>query len=86
MNPAPPDAVCDAAWDEIMAIAKRHALIVQAYGGVATLATPAAQRESGLRAKVLAMHRYDETPGAPAPTEDTTPPPRRRRTDKETSR
>ena len=39
-RPARPDQECLKAWDQIMAIARDHALIVSAYGGVATLAIP----------------------------------------------
>ena len=60
-TPAPDDATCDRAWDEIMRIARLHALIVDAAGGIATLATPFRQRERGCRARVLRMHQMDET-------------------------
>ena len=43
-----------------MEIASSHALIVQAYGGVATLALPADQRTAGLRERVLAAHVMQE--------------------------
>jgi len=49
----PSDDACSAAWKQIMAIAEPHALIVQAYGGVATLAVPEEQRRAGIREKVL---------------------------------
>ena len=52
---APSDMAADAAWDHIMKIAEAHALIVSAGGGVATLATPAAQRDAGIRNRVLRM-------------------------------
>ena len=52
-GPAPDDATAAAAWEAIMQIAERHALIVSAYGGVATLATPEEQRKAGLRDRVL---------------------------------
>lgn len=62
---APADTACDEAWDRIMEIARDHALVVQASGGVATLATAHAQREAGLREKVLRMHCMTEpTEGA----------------------
>lgn len=57
---APDDALADDAWAKIMALAEKHALIVQAYGGSATLATPAAQRDAGLRNKCLRMARFRE--------------------------
>ncbi len=50
---APSDAAAARAWDEIMRIAERHALIVQAYGGVATLAMPEEQRKAGIRERTL---------------------------------
>lgn len=57
---APDDALADDAWKKIMDLAEKHALIVQAYGGSATLATPAAQRDAGLRNKCLRMARFKE--------------------------
>ena len=50
---APSDAQAEKAWGEIMTIAERNALIVQAYGGVATLAVPVEQRKAGVREQVL---------------------------------
>jgi len=59
---APMDDDATRAWDQIMTIAREHCLVVQAASGVATLATPSAQRESGLRDKVLRMHCRVEAP------------------------
>ncbi|HET7321675.1 MAG TPA: hypothetical protein VFI96_04200 [Longimicrobiaceae bacterium] len=59
---APSDAAADAAWAEIMALASQHCLIVAACGGTATLATPHAQREHGVRDKVLRMEQRVECP------------------------
>ena len=56
---APTDEQADKAWTEIMAIAKAHALIIQAYGGVATLAVPMEQRKAGLRNQALAAGGFD---------------------------
>ena len=56
----PTDSVVGKVWDSIMKIAERHALIVQAYGGVATLAMPDEQRKAGLREQVLRMVRMRE--------------------------
>lgn len=50
---APSDAECAKAWEQIMAIASEHCLIVQAYGGVATLAMPEEQRAAGVRELAL---------------------------------
>jgi hypothetical protein len=50
---APSDAEAEKAWDEIMKIASKHGLIIQAYGGAATLALPQVQRRAGLRERVL---------------------------------
>lgn len=61
---APTDAAADAAYERIMEIAREHCLVVSAYGGVCALATPAAQRGSDLREKVLRMHQRTETDGA----------------------
>lgn len=53
-GPAPDDEAAGRAWDQIMRLAQDHALIVQAYGGVATLAIPREQRAvEGLRERVL---------------------------------
>src|SRR5687768_1800688 len=52
----PPDSKCNSAYDQIAAIARSHALVVSSTGGVMTIATPQAQRETGLREKVLRMH------------------------------
>lgn len=38
-------ALADAHWSEVMALAEQHGFILQAYGGVATLATHAVQLE-----------------------------------------
>ncbi len=50
---APSDEQAGKAWDRIMEIASKHALIVQAYGGVATLAVPYEQRKAGVREACL---------------------------------
>jgi hypothetical protein len=49
----PSDDLAGKAWDRIMEIAEKPALIVQAYGGVATLAIPEEQRRAGIRARCL---------------------------------
>lgn len=59
-SPAPSDEACDLAWDQIASIAQSHCLIVQAYGGVMTLALPKEQRKAGLRVNVLQMHEMSE--------------------------
>ncbi|HLT01439.1 MAG TPA: hypothetical protein VK001_04640 [Geminicoccaceae bacterium] len=43
-----------------MRIARDHCLIIGAYGGVATIATPEAQRSHGVRAQVLRAHGRTE--------------------------
>lgn len=58
---APSDEACGKAWDRIMEVARAHALIVSAYGGVATLATPEEQRNAGIRQWVLVTHVMNET-------------------------
>jgi hypothetical protein len=35
----------DKHWDEVMELARKYGFIVQSYGGVATLATHASQKE-----------------------------------------
>ncbi|KKL71259.1 hypothetical protein LCGC14_2096750 [marine sediment metagenome] len=57
---APDDKDVDKAWDQIMQVARKHCLVIQAYGGVATLAVPVEQRKSGIREKVLRTHRATE--------------------------
>lgn len=53
-GPAPTDEEAERACDRIMEIASKNALVLRAYGGVAILAIPRAQREiSGLRERVL---------------------------------
>mgnify|MGYP000889981721 CR=1 FL=1 len=59
--PAPSDAACEQAWGQIMKLAEEHCLIVQAYGGVATLAVPEEQRKQGVRAVVLQAHCKSES-------------------------
>ena len=57
---APPsDAQTEATWNQIMQLARAHALIVSAYGGVATLAVPAEQRKAGIRNKTLRAELYE---------------------------
>lgn len=59
-GPAPSDEQCAQAWDEIMRIACEHAMIVQAFGGVAVLMVPREQREEeGLRERVLKTHMME---------------------------
>ena len=58
---ARPDQDCLKAWDQIMVIARDHALIVSAYGGVATLAIPDQQRKGECREEVLRAHDLEET-------------------------
>lgn len=60
LTTVPTDQECHAAWDMIMRIAERHALIVSAGGGVATLACPEEQRNAGVREKVLRAHQMQE--------------------------
>lgn len=59
-SPAPSDEACSLAWDQIASIARFHCLIVQASGGVMTLALPGEQRKAGLRINVLQMHEMSE--------------------------
>jgi hypothetical protein len=61
MKTAPDDKTCLEAWNQIMQIAKDHCLILQAYGGVATLAIPEEQRKAGVRQNVLRAHCRTET-------------------------
>lgn len=62
---APNDAAASRAWEQIMKIAQKHALIVQAYGGVATLAVPEEQRKAGIRNRVLRMDLWELEPDQP---------------------
>jgi hypothetical protein len=56
---APADADAEKAWDQIMAIARNNALIVNAYGGVATLALPDEQRKASCRDQCLRMGLFE---------------------------
>ena len=61
---APSDAAADAAWDKIASLARDHALVAQAYGGVMVLVLPAVQREqAGMRDQTLRAHRMHEREG-----------------------
>ena len=53
---APSDVTAGKAWEAIMEIATQNCLIVNAYGGVATLAMPDEQRKAGLRERILLAH------------------------------
>lgn len=59
--PAPTDAAAAKAWERIATIARDHALILQAYGGVMTLVMPEEQRRYGKREMVLRVHLMRET-------------------------
>ena len=52
-RPTPTDEAAEKAWEKVMEIAEANGLIVQAYGGVATLAVPEEQRKAGIRERVL---------------------------------
>ena len=68
---APSDAAAEEAWADIMRIAEANALIVQAYGGVATLAVPVEQRKAGVRERVLRAGLFElETEGGHHGSED----------------
>ena len=60
MTTVPSDTACAEAWNRIMEIARAHALVVQASGGVATLALPEAQRTAGLWERTLRAHMMTE--------------------------
>jgi hypothetical protein len=60
-SPALGDALCDVAWDEIMRLAVAHCLVIDASGGIATLAIPREQRSHGVRERVLRAHMRSET-------------------------
>lgn len=57
----PSDGAAIKAWKQIMDLASSHGLILQAYGGVATLALPSDQRRAGLRHQVLQAIQMNET-------------------------
>ena len=59
---APDDKTCDQAWTDIMKIASDHALIFQAYGGTAILASAASQRRSRIRNDMLAKEVMKKNP------------------------
>ena len=59
---APPDADAEKRYTELLKDAEGYGLIVQAYGGVATIAIPSEQRKhKGLRENVLQMAQLNET-------------------------
>ena len=51
----------DKQWAEVMALAERYNLIIQAYGGVATLAHPEEQHKAGIRTRTLCACRRGGT-------------------------
>lgn len=57
---APTDAEAEAVYERVVSLAAAAGLVVQAYGGVATLATPTEQRRAGLRERTLAAVRLEE--------------------------
>lgn len=63
---APPDQECNAAYTRLLREAERYALVVQAYGGVATLAIPEEQRKAGIRGNALAAACLRESECNPA--------------------
>lgn len=58
---APPDAQAEQTYTTLLKQAEAAGLIVQAYGGVATLAIPSEQRKAGVRQTVLQAHQLNET-------------------------
>jgi hypothetical protein len=50
------DMTDEEAYDEIVKLAREHALIWQAVGGIVTIVHPDTQRSAGLYAKIQAMH------------------------------
>ena len=54
------DEMPRAVWNRLMKDAATHCLIAQAYSGITTLATPAKQREKGVRDKILSAHARNE--------------------------
>lgn len=56
---APSDREAMRAWRECMSLAERHALVAQAYGGVAVLMLPEEQRKIGRRGACLMAAGFD---------------------------
>lgn len=56
----PSDSNCLKAWQQIAEIARAHCLVVQAAGGVMTLALPEEQRSAEIRDLCLRMHMMVE--------------------------
>jgi len=46
----------DKQWDEVMNLARKYNLIVQAYGGIAILFHPEIQRQRKIHGKVMKMN------------------------------
>jgi len=47
----------DRRWQEVMKLAEKYGFIIQAYGGVATLATHEEQKKAGIWEKCQAMYK-----------------------------
>lgn len=62
LRTAPPDKAALKAYAQIMKLAEAHALISQAYGGVAVIVIPSEQRKvKGMRQRILMAHELNET-------------------------
>jgi len=57
---APSDVEANRLYVQALAMAEAGGLIVQAYGGVATIAVPEEQRKAGIRDRVLEAHMMKE--------------------------
>jgi hypothetical protein len=60
-NTAPLDREADATYERLLKQAEAAGLIVQAFGGVATLAIPSEQRKAGIRQQTLDAAMLNET-------------------------
>jgi len=58
------------AYDEVCRIAREHALVFSAYGGVVTIIHPETQREHGLWESIQYMHGLGKHPRTLADEED----------------
>ncbi|WP_454691164.1 hypothetical protein [Achromobacter aloeverae] len=58
----PTEAQQAAAYDQIAAIARHHALILSAAGGVITIVHPRTQREEGIFERIQWLHGWGKHP------------------------
>lgn len=73
MNTSPLDRDADALYSRLVAEAAAAGLLAYAYGGVATILTPAEQRSNGCRSRTLQAAQLAEHPENPVLRADDAP-------------